>query len=70
MMAASGIGKRLIARRLNEEKVPTFGKASNWGQSYVQKILLTAPRWVNISRTRVDRVAVNQKANYARTFKT
>src|ERR1700676_566121 len=38
-MAASGLGKRLIARRLNQEKVPTFGKASCWGQSYVQKIL-------------------------------
>ena len=38
-MAASGVGKRLIARRLNEERVPTFGRASTWGQSYVQKIL-------------------------------
>ena len=38
-MAASGIGKRLIARRLNEEKVATFGRASTWGQSYIQKIL-------------------------------
>jgi hypothetical protein len=38
-MAASGLGKRPIARRLNQEKVPTFGQAPTWGQSYVQKIL-------------------------------
>ena len=38
-MAASGSGKRLIARRLNQEKVPTFGRAPTWGQSYVQRIL-------------------------------
>jgi hypothetical protein len=38
-MAASGSGKRLIARRLNQEKVPTFGQAPTWGQSYVQRIL-------------------------------
>jgi hypothetical protein len=38
-MAANGLGKRLIARRLNQKKVPTFGRAAHWGQSYVQKIL-------------------------------
>jgi hypothetical protein len=38
-MATAGIGKRLIARRLNQEKVPTFGKSSTWGNSYIQKIL-------------------------------
>jgi DNA invertase Pin-like site-specific DNA recombinase len=38
-MAAAGIGKRLIARRLNHEKVSTFGKSSTWGHSYIQKIL-------------------------------
>jgi Recombinase/Resolvase, N terminal domain len=39
-MAASGLGKRLISRQLNEEKVPTFGKSKTWGHSYIQKILL------------------------------
>ena len=39
-MAASGMGKRLIARRLNEREVPTFGKSPTWGHSYIQKILL------------------------------
>jgi DNA invertase Pin-like site-specific DNA recombinase len=38
-MAADGLGKRLIARRLNQEKVPTFGRAAHWGYSYVQKVL-------------------------------
>jgi DNA invertase Pin-like site-specific DNA recombinase len=39
-MAAAGMGKRLIARRLNDEKVPTFGKSRTWGHSYIQKILM------------------------------
>jgi hypothetical protein len=39
-MAAAGTGKRLIARRLNDEKIPTFGKSSTWGHSYIQKIPL------------------------------
>ncbi|MBV8276104.1 MAG: recombinase family protein [Verrucomicrobia bacterium] len=42
-MAAGGVGKRLIARRFNEERVPTFGggKRNNgkWIQSYIHKIL-------------------------------
>jgi DNA invertase Pin-like site-specific DNA recombinase len=38
-MAADGLGKRLIARRLNQKKVPTFGRAAHWGYSYVQKVL-------------------------------
>jgi DNA invertase Pin-like site-specific DNA recombinase len=37
-MAASGMGKRLITRRLNERNIPTFG-ATNWAHSTVQKIL-------------------------------
>jgi len=41
--SAQGLGKRLIARRLNVQGVPTFGdgkrKADKWGQSYVQKLL-------------------------------
>src|SRR5258708_36254273 len=37
--AAAGTGKRLIARRLNDEKIPTFGKSPTWGHSYIQKIL-------------------------------
>jgi hypothetical protein len=39
-MAASGMGKRLIARRLNERKVPTFSETTPaWAHSTVQKIL-------------------------------
>lgn len=38
----AGIGKYSIARRLNVEGVPTFGRASGWHSSYVQKILTTA----------------------------
>ena len=37
-MAAGGMGKRLITRRLNEKKIPTFG-AEHWAHSTVQKIL-------------------------------
>ena len=36
---ASGMGKHLIARRLNQEGVATFGRASGWHASYVQKVL-------------------------------
>jgi DNA invertase Pin-like site-specific DNA recombinase len=42
-MTAEGVGKRLIARRLNDEGVPTFGagykKVERWGHSYIQRIL-------------------------------
>ncbi|MDM7955930.1 MAG: recombinase family protein [Blastomonas sp.] len=36
---AQGFGKHHIARRLNEEEVPTFGKSQAWHASYIQKIL-------------------------------
>jgi DNA invertase Pin-like site-specific DNA recombinase len=35
----AGFGKAIIAKRLNQEKVPTFGRASGWHSSYIQKIL-------------------------------
>lgn len=35
----SGMGGDVIARRLNEAKVPAFGRATGWHKSYVQKIL-------------------------------
>lgn len=35
----AGAGKHLIARRLNEDKVPVFGRAEGWHASYIQKIL-------------------------------
>jgi DNA invertase Pin-like site-specific DNA recombinase len=38
-MAASGIGKRVIARRLNEGGTPTWGRSNGWQDSYVEKIL-------------------------------
>lgn len=34
-----GLGKNTIARRLNLEGVETFGRASGWHGSYIQKIL-------------------------------
>ena len=37
-MAAEGMGKRLITRRLNEKKIPTFG-VERWAHSTVSKIL-------------------------------
>lgn len=35
----SGMGAYSIARKLNAEKVPTFGGASHWGPSSIKKIL-------------------------------
>jgi DNA invertase Pin-like site-specific DNA recombinase len=34
-----GIGKHAIARSLNEEKVPVFGRGERWHRSYIDKIL-------------------------------
>lgn len=36
---AAGLGKQFIARRLNLEGVPTFGRAAGWHSSYIQKLL-------------------------------
>ena len=36
---AAGLGKGLVARRLNQEGVAPFGRADGWHASYVQKIL-------------------------------
>lgn len=36
---AQGLGKHTIARRLNEERIATFGRSSAWHASYIQKIL-------------------------------
>lgn len=36
---AQGYGKHHIARRLNEEQVPTFGRSKAWHASYIQKML-------------------------------
>ncbi|MBW6528549.1 recombinase family protein [Sphingomonas sp. RHCKR7] len=35
----AGLGKHHIARNLNRDGVPTFGRASGWHASYIQKIL-------------------------------
>lgn len=35
----AGYGKHSIAKRLNQEGVATFGRASGWHPSYIQKIL-------------------------------
>lgn len=37
--SAAGMGAFTIARRLNDKKVPTFGKSRDWQTSYVAKIL-------------------------------
>lgn len=39
---AAGFGKHHIAKRLNQEGVPTFGRAAGWHSSYIQKILASA----------------------------
>src|SRR5262249_30876327 len=36
---ARGIGDDLIARRLNDDGIPTFGRSKGWQSSYVAKIL-------------------------------
>lgn len=36
---AAGLGKHHIARNLNRDGVPTFGRAAGWHASYIQKIL-------------------------------
>jgi DNA invertase Pin-like site-specific DNA recombinase len=38
-MTLAGLNKREIARRLNSEEVPTFGRATSWCESYIRKIL-------------------------------
>jgi DNA invertase Pin-like site-specific DNA recombinase len=38
-LATSGQGKHLIARTLNKEGVPAWGRGDGWHASYVQKIL-------------------------------
>ncbi len=40
-----GVGKHSIAKKLNTEGVPTFGRAKQWHRSYIDKIL-TAPALV------------------------
>jgi hypothetical protein len=39
--ADRGMGTDMISRRLNAEKVPTFGESNGWYKSYVYKILTT-----------------------------
>ena len=36
---AAGMGRHLVARRLNQEGIEPFGRADGWHASYVQKIL-------------------------------
>ncbi|GFM32374.1 recombinase family protein [Desulfovibrio subterraneus] len=38
-MSMDGLGDRTIARTLNEEGVPSFGKSSGWRYDYVRRIL-------------------------------
>ena len=38
-MTASGIGQRSIAQRLDELNVAPWGRARNWGRSYIKKLL-------------------------------
>lgn len=38
-LAASGVGQHAIAKTLNEDKVPSFGRSRDWNRSYVKKIL-------------------------------
>ncbi len=38
-MTIDGIGNRALAARLNEERVPPFGRAAGWTHDYVRRIL-------------------------------
>ena len=38
-LSAEGEGKTLIARTLNKQQIPTFGKSKYWHSSYIDKIL-------------------------------
>ena len=38
-LSAEGEGKTLIARTLNKQQIPTFGKSKFWHSSYIDKIL-------------------------------
>ena len=38
-LAAAGYGQIAITKKLNAERVPTFGKATHWPRSYVAKLL-------------------------------
>jgi len=38
-LSAKGEGKTLIARTLNKQQIPTFGKSKFWHSSYIDKIL-------------------------------
>ncbi|MFM0089260.1 recombinase family protein [Paraburkholderia sediminicola] len=50
-LTLSGQGKESVARTLNEEGVPPFGRALHWHASYVQKIL-TNPAVIGTLTTR------------------
>lgn len=58
----SGLGVALIAKRLNEEKVPTWGRTNGWRDSYIKKLLcnravlgeLSAHKMVHGVRTLVE----------------
>lgn len=54
-LATSGQGKHLIARTLNKEGVPAWGRGDGWHASYVQKILR--------SRATVGELQPHRKAN-------
>lgn len=54
-LATSGQGKHLIARTLNSEGVPTWGRGNGWHPSYIQKIL--------VSRATVGEMQPHRKIN-------
>ena len=53
-LALSGQGKHLIARTLNKESVPTWGRGNGWHPSYIQKIL--------VSRAAVGELQLHRKS--------
>lgn len=56
----SGLGAPLIAKRLNEEKIPCWGRTDGWRDSYLKKILS--------SRTVLGELDLYKRVNGVRTF--
>lgn len=54
-LSTSGQGKHLIARTLNKEGMPTWGRGNGWHPSYIQKIL--------VSRATVGEFQPHRKGN-------
>ena len=67
-MAIAGYGITAIARTLNSEKVPSFGRAKYWASSFVHKLLTGRAAVGELSPTRATAAkAERRKENSSRT---